>query len=92
MIPGPQRGRAVASIAGSLQEPKGAQGSFWPRAENAPGSTCLGSLGPMKGLPVVSVSHPNTHRKTSVCPTPGMRLPRVSAAGIQQADRGAHRA
>ena len=40
-ILGPHRGRAMASMSGSLQEPKGAQGSFWPRAENAPGFTHL---------------------------------------------------
>ena len=92
VIPGPRRGRAVASIAGSLQEPKGAQGSFRPRTENAPGFTRLGSLGPMKGLPVASVSHPNTHRRTTVsAPLPGRGCLECQQQGAQQADRGARR-
>ena len=47
-ISGPQRGTAVASMSGSLEEPRGL--SLWPRVENYAGFTRLGSLGPIKGL------------------------------------------
>lgn len=47
-ISGPQRGRAVASMSGSLEEPRGL--SLWPRVENYASFTRLGSLGPIKGL------------------------------------------